>query len=120
MTETQLVNQILGYVRALGIFAWRQNTSGIWVHSTQSYRPSRVRGLPDILGVIPERCFILSARCHGKMLGLEVKRPGGKAEPHQQMMLDELRRHGAVVGVVHSWDETRMLLGESGILTRNA
>lgn len=49
----------------------------------------------------------------GRPLFLEVKRPGLKAEPHQDAFLAFAARHGAICGVVHSVEEALALIAEA-------
>lgn len=63
-------------------------------------------GFPDIMGCLD-----------GRMLALEVKRPGGKPTPLQAAELDKWKLAGAVSGVVESVEDTRKLLENLGINT---
>lgn len=44
---------------------------------------------------------------------LEVKQAGKDAEPIQKVRLEEWARAGAVVGVVHSWDEVHAIFNSA-------
>lgn len=57
-------------------------------------------GDPDLTG-----CY------RGLHFELEVKAPGGRLTRIQEVRLEEWRRAGAVVGVVHSAGEARRVLG---------
>lgn len=57
-------------------------------------------GLPDLL------CIVL-----GRAVFLEVKLPGGQLTKLQKHTIDELRKHGAISGVVRSVDEALMMVG---------
>jgi hypothetical protein len=46
----------------------------------------------------------------GKYLELEVKRPGGKPEPHQQKRIDDIRAAGGLAGCATSIEEALELL----------
>lgn len=52
------------------------------------------KGSPDLVGSVD-----------GRALGLELKSPSGRIEPHQQVWHDAARRRGAFVAVVRSGDE---------------
>lgn len=61
-------------------------------------------GQPDLLG-----CY------RGRMLALEVKRPGGKPTKLQMAMLKKWEAAGAIAAVVHSVEEVKgILIGGSG------
>jgi hypothetical protein len=97
ITENQLQKQILDYLRARGIVAWRPN---------QSYRkgrfiPRESIGTPDIVGVTKD----------GRFLGIEVKVPktelsrAGKVSKKQQAWIDEVKRMGGRAFVARSIEE---------------
>lgn len=58
------------------------------------------RGQPDLTGFTRT----------GRIILLEVKRPGEKPRVHQQAYLDFARKHNAVAGCVHSARETYELI----------
>ena len=80
--ESEITRAILSYLRAAGVIAWK-NWSGPM---------TPVRGLPDILGVLPG----------GRALCIEVKRPGGRLSEHQERFLAAARRQGALAFVARS------------------
>lgn len=48
---------------------------------------------------------------HGRILGLECKRPrGGRLSPEQKARIDDINRKGGVAAVVHSGDEAIQVL----------
>jgi hypothetical protein len=59
-------------------------------------------GDPDLTG-----CY------QGRHFELEVKAPGGRVSRIQEVRLEEWRRVGAVVGVVHSPEEALAIFGIS-------
>jgi hypothetical protein len=69
----------------------------IKVHVTAYMRT----GEPDLLGCLPPS---------GRTVALEVKQPGKKATPVQQMRLMMWEKAGAITGTVHSADEAEMLV----------
>ena len=76
-------------------------TKGAWYcHSRMDARTTTRRGVPDFL--------ILWS---GKFYGIEVKRIGQKAKPHQLGELRWIEREGGRVGVAHSLDEFKSILG---------
>lgn len=56
----------------------------------------------------PDLILILGPR--GRLVGLEVKRPGEDATAEQRRVHGVWRRFGAIVSVVHSVDEARVVL----------
>ena len=58
-------------------------------------------GWPDVVG------------CHrGRMLALEVKRPGGKPTPLQVAEIAKWEKAGAIAAIVYSVDDVRLLLSD--------
>jgi hypothetical protein len=76
----------------IDVLVWRNN---VGVDVTRGVRYGLAVGSPDIVGVGPG----------GRFFGLEVKRPGGRAEPHQSRWADSVRAMGGVVEVVTSAEE---------------
>ena len=67
-------------------------------------------GMPDLAVALPA----------GKVLFLEVNRPGNYLEPVQRAVISDLRSLGHQVEVVHSIDEVKAALTALGIKTREA
>ncbi len=74
---------------------WSPNEALALLERFTVWREFGSPGAPDLLGQLR----------NGTVLGLEVKRPGGKAEEHQQRWLDHATKYGACCAVVHSVDE---------------
>ncbi len=71
-TETNLVRACLELLRLRGILSWRQNTAGIRRRDRagrEFWAAPALRGVADILAVAPGS---------GKLVAIEVKRPGGR------------------------------------------
>ena len=68
ITEKQIENQILTYLRNKKIFAWKAQTTGIFDPKKRIFRksnnPHHINGVSDILGIF-----------EGRFLAIEVKRP---------------------------------------------
>lgn len=79
-------------------FVWRQS-SGTF-REGERYIQAGPKGMPDICGVL----------LGGKSLFIEVKRPGGKLEPHQDQRLGHFRAIGAIAGMATSVAEALALL----------
>lgn len=54
---------------------------------------------------------------HGRMIGIECKRPkGGRLSPEQRARIDDINAKGGVAGVVRSGAEAQQLLEENNCL----
>ena len=94
MTERELQIKCLKYLDAVGIFAWRNNTQGIrGPNGRRCTNPAK--GSPDILGILPT----------GTLLGIEVKKPGGKLSEDQIQWLAKAKANNATVLVVDNFEE---------------
>lgn len=105
-TEHQIQSAILEYLPYLGVFAWRNN-SGMLALNDKYGKKRMVKmgmaGLPDILGV---------QRGTGRLIAIEVKRPGRKPTDIQQRMLQELTDHGALAFVATSIEDVQQHLSQ--------
>lgn len=94
-SERAIVKTILAYLNNLpGCLARKRWGGGMGV-----------AGDPDI-----DACL------RGRSVQLEVKRPGEKPTALQVKRLDEWRKAGAVVGVVHGVVDVKALLDQHGLL----
>jgi hypothetical protein len=109
VTEGEVLNGILGLLRAYGFLVWRQNT-GMAMLKGRGGKDQPVRfgfpGLPDILGTLPG----------GRSLYIEVKKPGGKVRPAQVAFIDSAVRAGALAFVAYSMDEVYDRLKKEGYI----
>lgn len=99
--ESEITKAILAYLRASGIVVWK-NWSGPM---------TPIRGISDILGVIPPT---------GRFLAVEVKTPAGKLTEHQLRFLAAVREAGGVAAVVRSVYEAVELIEEIKKGVKNA
>lgn len=88
--EAEILSQIIMYLRVRGCVVWRQNQGAMPAVNPATGKRRFVRfasadGISDIIGCLPG----------GRLLAVEVKRPGGKPRPNQQAFLDALRAKGA-------------------------
>ena len=74
---------IRSYLNLRGVFFWANLTAGLYDPKMGGRRKHPNPGIPDLI-----------ALHHGVMVGIEVKRPGGKAKPHQQAFLDMIIERG--------------------------
>jgi hypothetical protein len=92
--ETDLVRACLQLLRVRGVCAWRANSGALSVQRggrRHVYRFAGVRGLSDILGILPPA---------GRFLAVECKMRGRKLTAHQQGFLDAIRAAGGVALVI--------------------
>ncbi len=90
-TEASIVSTICANLKRRGIFHWK-TTGSVFGKS----------GLPDLMVVI-----------EGRLIALEVKRPGKAATRLQQHRMEQLRKAGAVAEVVTGWPEVAALIVSS-------
>lgn len=95
-SEKEIQNAILEYLSFLpDCKAWTNKSTGTYDPRSQRFIPQRGkfhnRGVSDIIGIY-----------RGKMLCIEVKSKKGKLAPHQEMFLQEMKRHGAIAFVARS------------------
>jgi hypothetical protein len=105
--EREIQTQCLEYLRAAGVFAWRNNTGARPVGEGRGRRYLRfgTPGSSDVIGVLPD----------GRFLAVEVKRPGGgKVSLAQEDFLGRVTRAGGVALVVRSVDDLRAYLRLEG------
>jgi VRR-NUC domain len=99
--EKDIQRTILDYLAAKRIFHRKINNVGIFKQSTGSYIPSQSVGMPDIIAVV-----------NGRIIGIEVKRPGGPQSPGQKQFQKELETAGGLYFLVHSVEELQHKLQE--------
>ena len=98
MKETDLQKQCLHYLNLQGkIFAWRNNTTGVWDAKKGIYRrnPGQLKGVSDILGVTDT----------GRMVAFEVKLRSGKIRPEQDHFINKVNAMGGLAVVIYSLEE---------------
>lgn len=101
--EKQIQRAVLDFLRYKRIFCWKQHNAGIQ-KANGRYIPAGMVGVSDIMGVMPD----------GRFLAVEIKRPGGKVSPSQQIFLDNVRRNRGLAWVVQSIKEAEDLLNNYG------
>ncbi len=88
--ESEIKASIKKYLSLRGIFTWNQ-----WQGQFS------VKGVPDLVGIIPGS---------GKLLGIEVKVPGGKPRPEQEEFIKRINESGGVAFVASSVEEVALKL----------
>ena len=107
--ESEIQKQCLNWLTLHGILAWRQNSGamqGTYKGKARFVRFTSIQGVSDILACANDGTFI----------ACEVKRPGGKLRPEQELFLAAVRKRGGVAIVAHSLDEMIAGLREAGLV----
>src|SRR5262245_40673979 len=100
--EAATLRGVLDYLRLKGIFAWRSSNHAARrrdARGREFWAFSGLAGTSDILGVLGP---LPDGTGGGRILCVEVKRPGGKLTPAQSIFLDTVRRLGGLSVVVES------------------
>jgi len=107
VTETSIRNGIVQWLTAYHVFAWPNDTVGIYDAKSGGFRtnPKRLRGVADILGIVGD----------GKLLAIEVKRGRNKCSEEQTYFLDRIRQGGGVAMVARCVRDVRKGLADAGI-----
>ncbi len=104
--ERDVQKSILAFLALRGILAWRQNTGSVVREYRGKSRLIRfgMSGMPDILGCLPG----------GRLLAIEVKRPGNKPTDEQFATLANLTKAGALAFWASSVYEVQAILEAGG------
>jgi len=106
MREQAIQQQILARLGALpGLTMWRNNSGALVDQRGQLVRYGQP-GSADLLGV---------AGPAGRLVALEVKRPGGRQTDLQRAWQGMVERHGGIYLVVTSVDEAVQGLRRHGV-----
>lgn len=90
ITEADVTHQIRQVLKLCNVWHWK-NWSGPMTYP---------KGIADILGIY-----------NGRMLAIEVKKPGGKVSPHQRSFLKRVNEEGGIGFVAYSVDDVVSQLG---------
>lgn len=107
MLESDVLRACLDYLSVRKIFHWRSNQAAIPLKDGGFRAFNGMRGVSDILGILPQEVKIdgnTKAR-FGNLLAVEVKRPGGKPSPEQVEFLATVNRLGGIGLCVDSVDQ---------------
>lgn len=97
MSEKDIENSILEYLASINVFAWKNQTVGIFDPVKKIYRRSNnryhINGVADILGIYK-----------GRMLAIEVKTPTNKngATEAQKAFINKVNKEGGIAFVATS------------------
>lgn len=106
--ESDLLAACMRWLQMEGVWCWRQNQGAIPLRDGGYRRFVGLKGVSDILGILPQTVVITGERepvTFGNLLAVETKRPGEKPRPEQQAFLDRVNELGGVGVCVHSVDE---------------
>lgn len=97
-TDTNaLTKTVIDWLRWKGILAWRNNNGAVFDPKRGIHRkppPGSLKGIPDILGILPD----------GTFLGVEIKTGKDKLSPEQNDFLSQAIVRGAVAFEARSLD----------------
>lgn len=93
VSEKDLQRTILSWLAVKRIFAYKNNTVGIWKQATQTYIPSPSRGAPDIVAIFK-----------GVFCGVECKSTGGRQSDHQKLFQQEVEKAGGIYILADSFE----------------
>lgn len=107
ISEREILNAILDYLRYRSIPAWRQNCGAMSTTYNGKSRFIRFNrpGAADISGLLPSH--------GGRRLEIEVKAAKGRVTPAQEAFLSMIREAGGVAGVCRSVEDVVELLREA-------
>lgn len=104
LPESAVLAQCLGYLEAMSVFAWRNNSGGAKIG--RSFVRFGLAGSADILGICGD----------GRFLAVECKREkGGRLSEAQRSFLDRIRASGGVAVCVRSVAELADALRREGV-----
>ena len=105
MKESEIQSEIIDYLMILEkqgkLFFQRVNNTAIYDPVGKKFRSmgkGAKRGFPDILVIK-----------RGRVIGLEVKRPGAKQKGEQEVIEEMLKKNGAEYYVVRSVEDVRAI-----------
>lgn len=104
LTEKDIETSILVFLNKIhGCFAWKNQSVGIYDNKKQIFRKSKnpfcINGVSDILGIF-----------NGKLLAIEVKKPGGILSKEQDIFIQKINKIGGISGVCYSVDDAKKLI----------
>lgn len=98
MTEKQIENEILNFLKTMGVYCWKNQSVGIFDPVKKVYRkpnnPHHIKGVADILGII-----------QGRFLAIEVKSDKGLISTEQKIFLKHINEEGGIAFVARSVEQ---------------
>lgn len=108
MTEMEIQNSILEFLRFKKVFAWRQNNGGVYDERRKIYRRKsrfELKGVSDIVGVLND----------GRFLAIEVKKSArAKVSKEQLAFIDAVNSLGGLAFVAWSIEQVEEKLNATG------
>ena len=123
--ETDLVKQLLQWLKLRGIDAWRQNAgamAGEYKGKRRFLRFAGVEGISDIIGLVSVNVMPLPFGTQAgpmtiaRFLAIEAKMPGNKPTEKQIAFLEMVRRAGGIGLVVYSLADLESGLRDEGVI----
>jgi len=103
-SEASLMKRVVTVLEASGVCVMR-NTVGFTLYMGRGITYGLGKGSADLVCIVPPL---------GRWLCIELKRTkGGKITPEQAFWLADVRRYGAIAGVVHSPEEALDLVAQA-------
>lgn len=96
-TEGEIKKEIVQVLRKHGFLVWVQHANPPLKRKFQVKK-----GICDIIGI--------HRNGSGKMIALEVKKPGGRLSEEQIKFINKIRSLGGIAGVVYNVEDTEDLL----------
>lgn len=97
--EKIIENHVLQFLFKRGIFAWKNQSVGIFDPIRKIYRksnnPFHIKGVSDVLGILPG----------GRLLAIEVKSKVGRPSPEQILFIDKINKSGGLAFIARSVEE---------------
>ncbi len=108
LKEKDIENQILAWLWSKRIFAWKNQSVGVFDRKRNVYRkstnPFHIKGASDILGVY-----------NGRFLAIEVKSDSGKLSDNQKEFLERINSYGGIAFVARSVEDVESKLFNNSI-----
>lgn len=99
LTEKQIENQILGFLKSRRILAFKIKSVGTYDPALKKFRaasPWYRKGVSDILGIY-----------QNKFMAIEVKSSKGKLSIEQRQFIDEVKENGGIAFVARSVEDVQ-------------
>jgi hypothetical protein len=103
MKESDIQRQILDYLKIKKIFAWRNNSVGIYDPIKRIYRknPQTMQGVSDIIGIYKT-----------KPMFIEIKSEKGIVSSEQEYFIERIKQEGGIAFVARSVEDVISYLAE--------
>lgn len=96
--EKEIENQIIHFLRTIGIYCWKNQSTGIYDAKAQAFRrrnPLQINGVSDVLGII-----------QGRFLAIEVKSESGRPTEDQKLFIKKVNEEGGIAFISRSVEQT--------------